>query len=331
MEAKMKYFLAFLISVAALLSTNSLYALELNSPDIPFHWELHTFVSQTVSDKAFLTGAEGQKVTLTGELRLPPGKGPFPAVILMHGSSGIGANIDPWVRKITALGAATFVIDSVTGRSLISLGEKQGKLGRLNFIVDIYGALSVLANHPKIDSNHIVVMGFSRGGQAALYAAVDRFNTLWNKSNVRFSGYIAFYPNCLTEYIEDTKTTGGPIRMFLGGKDDYNPASSCVDYTKRLKTAGVDVNTVVYPNAQHAFDLPTAKAFSLELKNAQTARNCSVKETSPGILTNEATKKPFSYSDSCVEKGPHIGADPDARNQAYPAALKELRKMLGLK
>jgi dienelactone hydrolase len=331
MEGFMKHFLILLVAaVITLFSPNFVSAMELDSPDLPWSWELHTFDSQTMSDEAFLIGKGGQGVTLTGELRLPLGKGPFPAVILMHGSSGIGANIDPWVRKIVALGSATFVIDSVTGRSLKNLGEKQATLGRLNFIVDIYGALSVLAHHPKIDANHIAVMGFSRGGQAALYAAMERFDSLWNKSGVTPCGYVAFYANCLTEYLEDTKTTGAPIRMFLGGKDDYNPASSCVGYAKRLEAEGDDVKTVVYPNANHGFDLPAKEPFTIVLKNAQTARNCAVKETSPGMLTNLATKKPFSYSDSCVEKGPHVGADPEARNQAYEAAIRELKKMIGI-
>jgi hypothetical protein len=48
-------------------------------------------------------------------------------------------------------------------------------------------------------------MGFSRGGQAALYAGLDRFNKLWNKSGVQFAGYIPFYPDCSTRYATDTE------------------------------------------------------------------------------------------------------------------------------
>jgi Acetyl xylan esterase (AXE1) len=90
------------------------------------------------------------------------------------------------------LGISTFVIDGFTGRGLTVVGPNQALLGRLNLIVDIYRSLDILAQHPRVDPDRIVLMGFSRGGQAALYASLDRFNKLWNKSGVQFAGYIPF-------------------------------------------------------------------------------------------------------------------------------------------
>jgi dienelactone hydrolase len=72
-------------------------------------------------------------------------------------------------------------------------------------IIDIYRALDILARHPRVDPDRIVLMGFSRGGQAALYAGLDRFNKLWNKSGVQFAGYIPFHPDCSTRYATDTE------------------------------------------------------------------------------------------------------------------------------
>ena len=77
------------------------------------------------------------------------------------------------------------------------------RLGRLNFILDIYGALEMLAKHPRVDPERIALMGFSRGGQGALYASLKRFHEAWNKSSAQFAGYIAFYPDCATTYAGD--------------------------------------------------------------------------------------------------------------------------------
>ena len=39
-------------------------------------------------------------------------------------------------------------------------------------------------------------MGFSRGGQATLYASLRRFQKMWDKSGIEFAAYIPFYPDC---------------------------------------------------------------------------------------------------------------------------------------
>ena len=94
----------------------------------------------------------------------------------MHGSGGVSPTMEAWTRQLNSMGISTFVIDGFSGRGLTSVNQDQAKLGRLNFILDIYGALEILAKHPRVDPERIVLMGFSRGGQAALYASVKRFN-----------------------------------------------------------------------------------------------------------------------------------------------------------
>jgi acetyl esterase/lipase len=61
-------------------------------------------------------------------------------------------------------------------------------------ILDLYRSLAVLAGHPRIDPNRIAVMGFSRGGQAALYGTLKRFHKLWNPTGIDPAAYIALYP-----------------------------------------------------------------------------------------------------------------------------------------
>ena len=129
----------------------------------------------------------------------------------------------------------------MTGRGLIGVGADQALLGRLNFSLDIFRSLEILAKHPRVDPDRIILMGFSRGGQGALYSSVSRFQKMWNKSGIDFAAYVIFYPDCGTIYREDGIVQARPIRIFHGTPDDYNPVRSCKAYAERLKSARTDI------------------------------------------------------------------------------------------
>src|ERR1700737_622105 len=293
--------------------------------------ELHSFPSLTLSDQQFLNGdLGGTPVTMTGEFRIAQGSGRLPVVVLIHGSGGIGANIEPWTRQFNSLGISTFVIDGFTGRGLTSVNTNQASLGRLDFILDVYRALDILAKHPRVDPERIALMGFSRGGQAALYASLTRFNKAWNRSGVQFAAYIPFYPDCATTYSGDTDVAERPIRIFHGMADDYNPVASCKAYVERLQAAKRDVVLKEYPNAQHVFDTPLNVGTVQVLANAQTVRACTIREADGGILLNAATQQPFTYKDGCVQLNPHVGGNAEATQAARVAVTDFVRQVFKL-
>jgi dienelactone hydrolase len=294
--------------------------------------EIYAIPSLTISDQQFLTGdANGKQVTVAGEFRIAQGSGKLPVVILMHGSSGVGAGMEPWVHQFNAMGISTFVIDGFSGRGLTAVGPNQALLGRLNLIVDIYRSLEILAKHPRVDPERIVLMGFSRGGQATLYASLDRFNKLWNKSGVQFAAYIPFYPDCSTTYATDTEVAARPIRIFHGTPDDYNPVASCKAYVARLRKAGRDVALTEYPESQHGFDAGLLGVSTITVSaNAQTARNCHLREGEGGVLMNADTQAPFSYKDACIELNPHVGGNPTTAQEARKAVSDFLQALLKL-
>jgi dienelactone hydrolase len=294
--------------------------------------ELYAIPSLTISDQQFLTGdTNGKPVTVAGEFRIAQGTGRLPVVVLMHGSSGVGANIEPWTHQFNRMGISTFVIDGFTGRGLTAVGPNQALLGRLNLIVDIYRSLDILAKHPRVDPERIVLMGFSRGGQAALYASLTRFNKLWNKSGVEFAGYIPFYPDCSTTYATDTDVAARPIRIFHGTPDDYNPVASCKAYVGRLQEARRDVVLTEYPDSQHAFDLGLLSLATVVVSaNAQTARHCHIREGEGGVLVNADTQAPFDYNDACIELNPHVGGNPTTAEEARKAVSDFLQTLLKL-
>jgi dienelactone hydrolase len=210
--------------------------------------------TRTLTDEAFRAGDKtaGASTEIAGVLRLPRlpiRQGPFPVVVLIEGSGGIGSNVDYWDRQFLSHGIATFTIDGFTGRGIESLVADQSKLGLMNMILDLYRGLGVLAKQPKVDANRIAVMGFSRGGFIALYSAMKRFQTAWNDSGVTPAAYIPLYPFCNLEFVDDADVAGGPIRIFHGEADDYVPIGPCQAYVQRLKQAGRDVEITALPGA----------------------------------------------------------------------------------
>jgi dienelactone hydrolase len=229
------------------------------------------------------------------------------------------------------MGISTFVIDGFSGRGLTAVGPNQALLGRLNFILDIYRSLDILAKHPRVDPERIVLMGLSRGGQAALYASLARFNKLWNKSGVEFAGYIPFYPDCSTTYATDTEVAARPIRIFHGTPDDYNPVASCKAYVARLQDAKRDVVLSEYPDSAHGFDAGLLGNNTVTVStNAQTARHCHIREGEGGVLMNADTQAPFGYKDACIELNPHVGGNPATAEAARKAVSEFLQALLKL-
>ena len=187
--------------------------------------ELHPIQTVTLTDEQVLTGArDGKPATIAGELRIPRvNTDRLPAVVLVHGSGGIGANYDRWSAELNGLGIATFIIDGFTGRGIASTVEDQEQLGRLTMINDVYRALAVLAAHPRIDPARIAILGGSRRGQIVVYASLKRFQRAYGRPGVEFAAYLPLYAPCNTTYIEDTDVSDRPIRLFTGMRTTMIP------------------------------------------------------------------------------------------------------------
>jgi dienelactone hydrolase len=288
--------------------------------------ELHVIQSQSPTDQEFLTGRKDAKpVTITGELRIPrPGTDRLPAVVLLHGSSGASGLHDNWAREFNALGIATLIVDSFTGRGIVNTQGDQDQLSRLVGVLDAYRALELLAKHPRIDSERVVVMGFSRGGGAAHWAAIKRFLAMHGpRGGLTFAGHIALYPTCNRIFVESLDVVDKPIRIFHGAADDYIPVAGCRSYVERLKKAGKDVSLTEYADAHHVFDNPALKD-PVKLAQAQTTRRCPPLEEAPdGRIINSQTKQPFTYAgDPCVERGTTVAYHAQAHAEAVKA-IKE--------
>lgn len=295
-----------------------------------FRVEVHPVRSVTMTDQDFLNGRkDGPPVMLAGQLRIPlAASGKLPAMLFLHGSGGVGANVQDWEQELLSLGMATFVLDAFTGRGIVATSTNQALLGRNAMTYDAYRAFEVLEKHPRIDPKRIMVMGFSRGGQAALYAALKRFQKMHGPaSGGDFAAYIPFYPSCGTLFVADEEVSPSPIRIHHGAADNYVPVAPCRAYVARLKAKGADVALAEYPGAHHVFDGRNFKTPVIAEKS-QSTRACELAETKGGVVVNVKTGQPFTYADPCVILGPTIAYDEKAHADSVRAIREFIKSSL---
>lgn len=125
----------------------------------------------------FANAAAG--VTLAGTLTTPKGKGPFPAVVLVHGSGRIGRDQDAYGHKqflvladhLTRLGVAVLRYDK---RGVDKSGGDYKSAVTADFASDAEAALAFLRSRSDIDHAKIGLIGHSEGGLIApMVAARD--------------------------------------------------------------------------------------------------------------------------------------------------------------
>jgi dienelactone hydrolase len=251
--------------------------------------ELLPLQTVTVTEEQFLTGSrDGRPVTIALELRLPPtAAARVPAVVLLHGSNGASTRDDRWSRDLNDLGVATLLVDSFTGRGIVSTVADQTQLSPLSMIIDAYRALELVAQHPRIDATRIGLLGASRGATSSLYASSKRFHRMYAPAGADFSVYMSLYPPCSRTYIDDTDVVERPIRLFHGTADDLAPLAQCLSYVKRLQAAGRDAQLTEYAGAYHGFDNPLTP---VRPPGPQTTRRgCDLYEQSVGRVLNRET------------------------------------------
>jgi len=319
------WYAAAIIAAIGFLSSHSAMA-EPSLSDLAARTEIRPVETLTLSDHEFLLGdkTNAKAVTIAGELRIPQrASGRLPAVVLLHGSGGANGGHELWAKTFNEMGIASFLIDSFSARGITSTSANQALLGRLNMILDAYRGFDVMASHPRIDPARIAVMGFSRGGQSALYSSMRRFQQLWNP-RAAFVLHIPLYASCTATFIDDTDVTA-PIRQHHGQADDYVTVAPCRPYFERLRAAGHDVQLFEYPDAHHSFDNPLGSKTPTVSKGAQSTRACTLKEEPLGTIINVATGQPFTYKDPCVQTDPHSGYNEAAANATRKAVKDEVR------
>lgn len=291
------------------------------------------FATRTPSGPSQLMAGEGKPASIVGWLTVPTGPSARkPAMVISHGSGGIlDGRENAWAARLNALGVATFVVDSFKPRGIASTGDDQSRLPTAASVADAFAALSLLAGRSEIDATRIGVMGFSKGGQVALYTALEPFRRGSVAGDLRFGLHVALYPSCSIPYLS-REVTKAPMLFLLGGADDYTPAAHCARYVDYFRARGAPVAAVTFPNAHHGFDVPSAPQ---TLSRVQTARNCGLDiELEPvagrrwdnGVAV--AASDIGAYLRGCMQRGATFGGNADALAGAIREVSAAVKRVL---
>jgi len=248
-----------------------------------------------------LDGRPGEPRTVSGRLMLPPvntARAPFPAVVVAHSSWGRSRQEWDYAQRLLATGIAVFAVDSFRPRSVFRTSEDQSLVSEVSMLADVFGALELLAADPRIDREHIGVLGFSKGGVVALYAAQARISARFAPDGARFAAHVAHYPWCGIE-LQQPVTTGAPVLIQGGELDSITPLSLCRTLAQRWQAAdpGAHINVVGYPQARHGFDHPLLKHLGWVPMTAQVPGECHIRELADHRFVEDATQQALDSTD----------------------------------
>jgi dienelactone hydrolase len=178
-------------------------------------------------------------------LTRPEGRGPFPAVILLHSCLGLPANRRAIESEIAGWGYLALFVDDFSGRGV----KETCAVDFPDGLPDAYGALTFLSGLAAVDPSRIAAIGFSQGADTALSIAASEQGSRF-PPGLAFRAAAAFYPPCANQSGARLRI---PILILIGGEDAVTPAADC---ERLAKSQPGDVELVVLPGAGHGFDLP---------------------------------------------------------------------------
>jgi dienelactone hydrolase len=207
--------------------------------------------------------ASAERATGVGTLFLPEtGAGPFPSVVLLHGSGGIESGREmAYGRWLADHGIAAFALDYYLPRGVTPEMEymlKTVTVTEFDIVADAYAALEILSTHPDVDATRIGVAGFSYGGVAARLALDRRIHHALAPGNPGFALHVDFYGPCHMS-LATRHTNGAKLLTLRGSEDASNDLRACRQHEDEIRAAGSEVEAHVYEGAGHSWDSPVPR------------------------------------------------------------------------
>ncbi len=208
---------------------------------------------------AFDNVTPGTPQRIEGRLYKPDGRGPFPALVLLHGCQGVVRQTQTWAHWLRERGYVALVTDSFGPRNEPADCKDGGDSGPSTArFDDAIGALRYLQAQPFVIPDRVASFGWSQGGLFAM--SVINGPTL-ERARARgvtlpragYAAAIAMYPGGCEAYVKELVIR--PLLLLIGGADNWTPPQYCREMAAAMKARGADVTLVEYPGAYHYFDI----------------------------------------------------------------------------
>jgi carboxymethylenebutenolidase len=215
------------------------------------------FLALTLAITAF--AADGKQVSyksgddnVSGMLYQPSGKGPFPAIVVIHEWWGLNDWVKEQASKLADQGYVTLAVDLYRGKVAstpdeaheLSRGLPQDRATR-----DLLAASSYLRSLSNVKPDKVGAIGWCMGGGYSLDLAIN---------DPKLAADVINYGHLATETATLQKINA-PILGLFGGQDRGIPVEDVQKFAAELKKLGKKVDVTVYPNAGHAFENPNNK------------------------------------------------------------------------
>ncbi len=163
----------------------------------------------------------------------PSGKGPYPAVIILHHIGGMTNEIKEFSRELSSENFVTLAVDYFTGG-----GWYSDKVG---------AAYDYLQKLPEVDPERIGMLGFSRGALEGTGIIID-----WqNEYPIRpVRAFVSYY---VGRGVNGAAPAIPPILFLHGDKDVETDSRAVVAMCEELKKMGKVCEAKIYENTGHAF------------------------------------------------------------------------------
>ena len=187
---------------------------------------------------------------LTGYLAVPQGKGPFPALIVIHEWWGLNDQIRTATADLAKSGYAALAVDLFRGTVTTNPDEAR-KLAMgtdsSRAISDLHEAFQFLSRRPYVKKGKVGSVGWCFGGGYSLGLAL---------SEPALAACVVYYGR-LENDVGKLSRIQSPVIGFFGQDDPSIPVAAVNAFEAAMKQAGRSIETHIYPGAGHAFANPT--------------------------------------------------------------------------